>query len=156
MKKGFSLLMAIVFMIILAILGTMAMNFSTATVKQTTDVYLREQAEILAVSAAEFAIMAMQVHDYAKGNCLESVTINYPDNKDPLLVAKVDIYYIDSRMKKVAKCKDARMIVNNPTPMTDPDTQTYEPTALFDINVQTLPGVTTEPIRFFRRTIQRL
>lgn len=146
MKNGFSLVMAVVFMVILAILGMMALNFATKAAKQTTNIYLREQAELLAISATEFAVMAMQDHDYSV-NCLENVTVTYPDKDNPMFVATVDIYYFDSRLKNcsnIVKSNPAGATLGpNPTNM-----------AMLDTVVVNNPAVLSEPIRYFKRTIQ--
>mgnify|MGYP000853546748 FL=1 len=57
MKKGFSLITAIIFMVLIATLSLFSLNISSLTAKQTTDVFLREQAELLAQSATELAIL---------------------------------------------------------------------------------------------------
>ena len=53
MKKGFSLITAIIFMVLIATLSLFSLNISSLTAKQTTDVFLREQAELLAQNALQ-------------------------------------------------------------------------------------------------------
>lgn len=151
MKKGFSLIMAVIFMVILAILGTMALNFSTQTAKQTTGVYIREQAEILAINSTQYAVMMMQDHDYSV-NCLERVVINYPNSQNPILRATVDIRYFDSRLGTDGRTCQAGRILSNKSISGGDD---YENIALLDTVVESVGDTVTEPIRFHRRTIQR-
>ncbi|NLY03991.1 MAG: type II secretion system protein [Campylobacter sp.] len=148
MKKGFSLLIAVIFMVILAILGMLALNFSTQSVKQTTDIYLKEQAEILAINATQLAVLLMQEHNYSV-NCLEQVNINYPDNTSPIFTAKVDIRYLN---EDLISCGT---ILNNPSKNMGDSYADGNNTALLDVTVESTSAVATEPIKYFRRTIQR-
>ena len=56
MRKGFSLITAIIFVVLVATLAMFSINTSATTAKQTSDVFLREQAELLAQGATEIAI----------------------------------------------------------------------------------------------------
>ena len=57
MRKGFSLITAIIFIVLIATLSMFSLNISSLTAKQTTDVFLREQAELLAQGATEMDIL---------------------------------------------------------------------------------------------------
>ncbi|CZE47619.1 hypothetical protein [Campylobacter geochelonis] len=152
MKKAFSLIMAIFFVVLLATLGIMALGFSTQTAKQSMDIYLREQAELLARSATEFAVMAMQDHDYAANNCLQTVRVNYPE-----FVAVVEIYYLDASMEfrgtTTKHCDEDRILTGVSSALSGGTTPIYDNIAMLDVTVTSNAG--TEPIRYFRRTIQR-
>lgn len=150
MKKGFSLIMAIFFLVMIATLGMMALSFSNKTAKQTVDLYLREQAELYAKSATDLTVLAMQRNNYT-ANCINTLTFNF----DASFVANVNILYLDSAM---GTC---------PAASRSADTTTYairnaaalgnrgDNIAIIDVAVSTAPGVSPEPIRYHRRTIQR-
>ncbi|CZE47145.1 type IV pilus modification PilV family protein [Campylobacter geochelonis] len=155
MKRAFTLIMAMFFIVILATLGMLALSLSTQTAKQSTDIYLREQAELLARSATEFAVMAMQAHSYtpARSNgehCLETVDITYPTADNPLFKGRVQIYYLNPLLG----CRAARTIGDrNLTAATT--TSITDNIAMLDVTIQSTEEAGSEPIRYFRRTIQR-
>ena len=59
MRRGFSIISTIFFTVLLASLAAFALSFSSLSVKQTNDVYLERQAEILATSALDAAIFEL-------------------------------------------------------------------------------------------------
>ena len=93
MKKGFSLIMAIFFVILIATLGMMSMSLSSKMVKQSSDIYLKEQAELYAMSATSLAVLDMQGTDYSK-DCLTEKAYDFGDG----FSARVNIFYLDSDM----------------------------------------------------------
>lgn len=94
MRKAFSLVFAIVFLVAIATVGILSLNIVSLGTKDTQDLYIADQADLLAQSATEYAIWAIQRHNYEKDGCLQRVQIKYPDEKKPLFEANVDIGYI--------------------------------------------------------------
>lgn len=144
MRRGFSLVTAIVILITVATLMTLMMSLSSTSVKTTMDLYLKEQAELLARSATEYALLAISGHDNSN-NCIETINISYPES-DPTHDANVSIMYIGEG-------------IQNCTPVLANDINTSESnlTVIIDTVVsvnQANTGV-TEPIRVHRRTIQK-
>jgi len=133
---------AIVFMILVATLGALALSLSTATVKQTSDLYLREQAELLLQSSAEYTLLAISGHDFTS-ECLNNIHINYPAT-NKLFDIDISINYLGSNLP--AGCQ--RFTTN------DIDTNESNLTVILDITV-TDNNLSTEPIRLHRRTIQK-
>jgi hypothetical protein len=76
LKKSFALLLAIVFVVVLGTVGALMAYFSSATLKQTGDDYLRAQEGLSAKSATEFAIQALQSRDFATNGCINKIDIN--------------------------------------------------------------------------------
>lgn len=144
MKRGFSLIMAIFFVVIIATLGMLSLNFSTKTGKQTVNIYLREQAELYAKSAIDFTVLAMQRNDYSK-NCLDNLTLKFDDT----FSANVDVIYLDSAMTG-CKNRSGGAVSTYSVKSGKGDNM-----AILDVVVSTVPGISPEPIRFHRRTIQR-
>lgn len=93
MKRGFSLIMAIVFIVVIITIGMLSFTLSNTSVKQTTEQYLSEQAEALAMSASEYAIYAIQKHDFSE-NYLNEVNLT-----SGVLSAHVSIKYINTKSK---------------------------------------------------------
>lgn len=111
MRKGFSLIFAIVFIMLIATIGALSLNIVSLGVKDTSDLYLEDQADLFAQSATEFAILAIHEHDYSK-NCLNTVRVCYPKactDKDAMLEANVTIKYIakDVRDKSGGDTEDS-------------------------------------------------
>lgn len=147
MKKGFSLLTAVLFLVVIATLSMIALSLSTQSAKQTTDDYLKVQAELLAKSGTEFALLAMSGHDYS-ANCLNSIDIKYPTNNTTTYTHDINItlHYIGNGLPPGCNTyANANNIV----------TADSNRTVIIDTIVTTNPSITTEPIRLHRRTIQK-
>lgn len=93
MKRGFSLIMAIVFIVVIITIGMLSFTLSNTSVKQTTEQYLSEQAEALAMSASEYAIYKIQDQNFSK-DYLNDVNIT-----SGVLSAHVSIKYINTKSK---------------------------------------------------------
>ena len=74
-RKAFSMLTAIVVIILMASVGAFVMSLSGKMVKTTTTQFQREQAMLLAKSYTEYAIMAVMSNDRTT-NCLGNITGN--------------------------------------------------------------------------------
>jgi len=76
MRGGFSVIAAAVIVAIISVVGAMVLSVSATSSKRATDDYLRIQAEMLARSATEFAVMRLQGFVSVNGDCLERLDIN--------------------------------------------------------------------------------
>jgi len=77
-KKAFSMITAIFVMVIMATVSSLIMNITGKTVKATTQQYQKEQAQLLARSYTELAILYVIHYDRAtNGNCLQSITDHF-------------------------------------------------------------------------------
>jgi len=88
LKRAFSLWYTLVFLIVMAIVGTMIMEFSSSTTRHSARSFLDTKAELILRSATEFAIMALEARDYRKYGKINQITINYPG-----FTAKVKFQY---------------------------------------------------------------
>ena len=140
MRKGFSLLTALVFLVLIATISALSISLSTQAVKQTTDVYLKSQAELLVRSGTEYAMLAMSGHDYS-GGCLESINATYNSMFD----INISIMYIGNGLGG-ANCVQLG---------TDIDTNESNRTAIIDTWVRTKADIVSEPIVMHRRSIQK-
>ncbi len=143
MRKGFSLITVIIFIVLIATLGALSLSFSTQNVKQKTDQYLYEQGELLIQSAISYSLLALSGYDYTS-RCLENIELFYPNNTNWLLKADVSIAYIGNSLP----CSNNHILDNNLT------TTDSNRTVIMDIIV-TDNNISTEPIRLHRRTIQK-
>ena len=98
MKKGFSLILAIIFILLVASIGALSMAISSSSAKTSVNLFIHEQAKLLADGAAEYAIMKVQQNDFA-ATCVDEIEINYPNDKDknPTFRANISITYIGDK-----------------------------------------------------------
>lgn len=147
MRRGFSMITAIIFMILVATMGALALSLSNLSVKQTTDVYLKEQAELLTQSATEYALLAISAHDFS-ANCLNTISSSYSqDGTTTLFNINITLYYLGSGLP--VNCNTLSSNLNNIV------TTDSNLTVVIDTVVSSAAGVSTEPIRLHRRTIQK-
>lgn len=145
MRKGFSLLTAIIFLILVATLGALAITLSTQSTKQTTDIFLKTQAELLLRSGTEYALLALSAHDYNGTSCLNSININYPSAVNPTHDINISISYIGNGLP--IACTS---ILSDAL-----DTNESNRTVIIDAVVSTKQSLQNEQIRLHRRTIQK-
>ena len=98
MKKGFSLILAIIFILLVASIGALSMAISSSSAKTSVNLFIHEQAKLLADGAAEYAIMKVQQNDFT-ATCVDEIEINYPNDKDknPTFRANISITYIGDK-----------------------------------------------------------
>lgn len=144
MRRGFTLITAIIFMVLVASIAALSLSLSSFSTKQTTDLYLKEQAELLLQSGTEFALLAISGHDInATSNCINSINSQYPTTAAPLFDINITIYYMGSGLP--AGCN----ILSNAVVTADSNITVIIDTIVEDHNIS------TEPIRLHRRTIQK-
>jgi len=78
MRKAFSMITAIIVIVLMATVGTFILNLSGKMVKGTTTQFQREQAMLLAKSYTEYAIMAVTANDQ-NTTCLNKIDGSYGD-----------------------------------------------------------------------------
>lgn len=142
MKKGFALIMALIFIVLVATLGFLGLSFATKSAKQTGDIALKEQAEVLAYNAVDYATMAMQMHNY-NINCLKNITIFYPNQANPQFIITTKLFYVNSDL---ANCNGH--ILSNATSI--PISDIVYNAAVVDVEVRSTEA--NPPIRYFYRT----
>jgi len=150
-KNGIAMLIAIAFLLITAVLMAIMVNMTAQTTKRTADMYLQEQAHLLAKSATEFALLAISARDRATDSCLTGINITGPSGNFDI---NTTIRYIGLESLG-GRCRTASVI--DPTSLTSTIvTPESNGTILIDTYVTstTAAGV-TEQIRFHRRTMQK-
>lgn len=99
MKKGFSLILAIIFILLVASIGALSMAISSSSAKTSVNLFIHEQAKLLADGAAEYAIMKVQQNNFAT-TCVDEIEINYPNDPNeasPTFRANISITYIGDK-----------------------------------------------------------
>ena len=149
------MIMAIAVIVILGTIMALSLALNSQTAKRTTDVYLYEQAAILAKSAAEYSLLRIA----EGGPCSHHNDLNFQHNGIYNISITNRYLYVlnpdgttacDSLGEAQSNFQANTGYVNNPSPDTNG-------TVIMDIAVSvTDPTITSEPIRYFRRTIQKL
>jgi hypothetical protein len=144
-RQGIAMFTAIAFLLVMATIVALSLSMTALTTKRGTDLYLEEQAYLLAKSATEYALLAISAHDRnATNNCVNTISITYPDATSP-------VYNIDTTIRYIG--------LNNSNCNEYIDTiQTPESngTVLIDVYVTTANNLGLhEPVRFHRRTMQK-
>ncbi|MEA2028428.1 MAG: type II secretion system protein [Campylobacterota bacterium] len=74
MRRAFSMMMAVVVMVIMMGISAMVFSLSNKIIASTSTQFQKEQAILLAKSYTEFAILAVTAHDInVSGNCVENI-----------------------------------------------------------------------------------
>jgi competence protein ComGC len=154
-RNGFAMIMAIFFMIIIATLLLYMLGSTTETAQRTTNTYVNEQAQLLAKSATEYAVLRVSgvdrdgddnVTGTADDGCLNSFNAQYPNSTNPIFDINVTIAYIG--FGDYNNCNNYINTIATPE---------SNGTMLIDVYVQDNPSLMlTEPIRYHRRTLQKL
>ena len=147
-RKGFSLVIAIIILVVVSSLAALMLSLSSSSSKQTADIYLKEQADLLMQSATEYSMLAILGHDN-QNSCVENINITYPNSSNPIFDINVSLWYIiDSTMPAGFDCN--HVISNNLS------THNSNMTVLIDTTVTTAPNINiSEPIKLHRRTVQK-
>ncbi len=143
MRKGFGLITAIIILVLVSTLMTLMISLSSRSVKQTTDIYFKEQAELLARSSVEYGLLALSGHEN-NVSCIENINLTYQN----VYEANLTFYYLYAGAV-VPTCNNvlASNIVTKESNMT----------TIIDVRVavkQNVAGL-SEPIVIHRRTIQK-
>ncbi len=76
-RKGFSMITAIIVIVLMATVASFILTTSGKMVKETTTQFQREQAVLFANSYMEYAIMAVTANEHNSSTCLNNITGNF-------------------------------------------------------------------------------
>lgn len=147
-RRGMAMIMAIVMILVMGGIMAISMSMTSETSRRTSDVYLHEQAAVLARSATEYALLAVSGHDHAAlNNCINQIDMLYPDTANPIFDVNITLRYIGFNAYG-AGCNQYIPTIQ---------TADSNGTILMDITVQSDPSLhLDEPITYFRRTLQKM
>jgi type II secretory pathway pseudopilin PulG len=151
-RSGIAMIMAIAVIVIVSTLMALAISMSSKTSKDTIDLYLYEQSVLLAKSAAEYTLLRISLDNNETNPC-NVTSLNFSPDLDGDGTA--DFYDINVTVKYSYTSYPATCPASvRFAPVTTPE---QNGSVLLDIAVSVDDTtVTTEPIRYFRRTIQKL
>ena len=143
-RNGIAMIAAITVLVIISTIMALSLSLTTQTTKRTTDLYLYEQSVLLSQSAAEYALLKISQETPCS---IPSVDFRYNSTFD----VNITMQYI---FTNPSTCK-----TNSDVDSSGFATVTYansNGSVLMDITITANPTGTTEPIRYFRRSIQKL
>ena len=149
MRRGFTLIAAIFFVVIASSICMLALSIASTSVKQNSEIYLREQSELVARAATEYAMLAIISNDFSTtclGNQSENASEDNPIAGEfgNLFTFKVYVKYFGD-MGDACKNKDAVIVKG-----------ANQGTIMLDVFVSSKPGKSSNPINFHKRTLQKL
>ena len=120
-RKAFSMITAIVVIVLMATVAILVFNLSGKMVKGTTTQFQREQAILLAKSYTEFAVMSITANDRNNtNNCISEILGNdvIREEEDSGFQVRVNISYIGSN-DEVGMCDNvfSNAVVTEKTPL---------------------------------------
>ena len=126
----------------------LSLSLTATTTKKTTDMYLYEQSILLSKSATEYALLQIAQNSPCSYNGSDFTQDTFYD-----INITVQYIYTDPTGAMATLCT-----TNGATLYTTVTTPEQNGSVLMDITVSVTPdkNVTTEPISYFRRTIQKL
>lgn len=151
MRSAFGLIQALIIIVIVSGLLVIAMKYANITTKQTTDLYVKERAQLFIDEAVEVTLLAISGFDRSGGDCLKNLTIRSEDKR---FLADINItkYYLyngaDNDGSILVSCGRVVSI----------DTEDSHGMALLEVVVETNathPKNRNKVIRLTRRTLQR-
>lgn len=148
-RNGMAMIMAIIVLVIIATIMALSLALTTQTSKKTTDIYLHEQAVLLSHSSAKYAMLKIS---QAPPCSLANIA---PFSYNEMFDINITMKYISLSS---SSC-DGNAGTNKYATVTyvDPDGEfTTDGTVILDITVSTKADVVTEPIRYFRRSFQKM
>jgi len=152
-KKAFSMVTAIFVLIIMATVSSLIMNVTSKTVKATTLQYQKEQAQLLARSYTELAMLNLIYTDRSI-NCLTSWQEHFGAAGNDGYDITINVHYIGSNTLVPPKCGTARITTWNNNNLGFPQTvsviiDTY-------ITYRDFDDPEHRDVTFHKRTVQKL
>lgn len=147
-----AMIMAITVIVIMATIMALSLALTTETTKKTVDMYLYEQSILLSKSATEYALLQI-----AQNPPCSNIDITFTQDTLYTIDIAVEYIYYDNPATLVNEAQ-IPCTTNLGTLYTVVNTPEQNGSAIMDVTVSVTPdkNVASEPIRYFRRTIQKL
>lgn len=140
-RNAIAMIMAIGVIVVVGTIMALSLTLTSVTSKKTTNLYLHEQVILLSKSATEYALLKIA----EDGPCTHT---------DDLIFTHDLIYDVNISLQYIYTAPSPCTLAQTYTTVT---TDEQNGSVLMDVAISvTDTSVTTEPIRYFRRTIQKL
>ena len=147
MRRGFTLIAAIFFVVIASSICMLALSIASTSVKQNSEIYLREQSELVARAATEYAMLAIISNDFST-TCLGNQSKNASED-NPIAGEFGDLFTFKVYVKYFG---DMGICSGDAVAATGAN----QGTMMLDFFVSSKPGKASNPINFHKRTLQKL
>ncbi|MHC3995223.1 hypothetical protein ACXWTF_10370 [Thiomicrolovo sp. ZZH C-3] len=155
-RGGFAVIASVFMMLLITLMLLKMLSYTTDTAKRTSNNYLNEQAQLLAFNATEDAVYRISGENSSGGNaCTQSYNIHYPSAAPYMFDINVSISYIwatdltpgDASCRNYIGAGATYQLESNIT----------NGAAVVDVIVTTNDTLNlSEPVRFHRKTLQKL
>ena len=146
-RSGIAMIMAVAVLVVLATIMAFSIQMTTKTGKRVVDIYVRNQAELYAKNAAEFALY--QISQSASRCSPSSIG---PFTIDGLYTVTVDLdYAYADNNASTCGANDYVTLTNPPVGQSDREYGYVKIDVTVNVNSS---SVNSEPIRVFRRYIE--
>ena len=153
-RSGMAMIMAITIIVVMATIMALGLALTSQTTKKTIDLYLYEQSILLSKSATEYALLRI-----AQSPPCTYTGENIP-NQDGIYTIDIAVQYIYYDDPATGGTNEAQVLctANGGTLYSAVTTPEQDGSVIMDVTVSVLPAANaaSEPIRYFRRTIQKL
>lgn len=139
------MIMAIAVLVIIGTIMALSLALTSQATKRTTDLYLYEQSILLSKSATEYALLRIAQDNNSTNPC--NVTDNINFTQDTIYDINITVKYAYT----TAICPTADTFAIVQTPEQNGSVQID-----VAVSVPQNKNVSSEPIRYFRRSIQKL
>ena len=141
-RNGIAMIMAIMVIVTMATIMALSMALMSKTSKETTNSYLYEQSILLSKSATEYALLRIA----EDGPCSHQNDLTF--TQDAFYDIDISLRYVYTAPFPAGCTAPATILVTTPE---------QNGSVIMDVTVSvTDTTVISEPIRYFRRTIQKL
>ena len=145
MRRGFTLIAAIFFVVIASSICMLALSIASTSVKQNSEIYLREQSELVARAATEYAMLAI----ISNNDFYKTGAVCIGDEHNPIAGEFGDLFTFKVFVKyfgDMGICSGDAVAA----------TGVNQGTIMLDVFVSSKPGKASNPINFHKRTLQKL
>jgi type II secretory pathway pseudopilin PulG len=144
-RNGIAMIMAIAVIVIIATIMALSLALTTKTTKKTIDLYLYEQAVLLSHSATEYALLRIAQDNNSTNPCTFTGA-NF--TQDLIYDINISVQYIYTSFPATGNAAQRYTTIQ---------TSEQNGSVLMDVSVSVNDdNIASEPIRYFRRTIQKL
>jgi len=144
-RKGFALIMAITVIVIISTIMALSLSLTSQTTKRTTDLYIYEQAVLYSKSAAELALL-----DIANEGCIPDR--NYTFGGYYIAEVKTSYVYTEANTNVAGTYNCPEQFSSY---ISTPE-QNGSVSMDITLSIDQTQNISSEPIRYFRRVIQKL
>jgi hypothetical protein len=153
-RGGFLLIMAVFLMLLLSLMLLKMLSYSSDDAQRVVNDYILEQAQLVAYGATEYAMLKASGDDRTAA-CTDDFNLSYPATGSKLLNARVQMQYVwlNGSAPGGTGCSNSA-ITGSTITVTNPE-QNGSVYVLVTVASDSSAGL-DEPIRFVRKTLQKL